>query len=80
VNGIVRAERTLFKKPLLQGRHVSAPLLGHHQFSKNVLRGSHVTVGGKVTVHAIFQRDLVVTYVAEIPKVIYQTCHKTESL
>jgi hypothetical protein len=72
VNGIVGAQLTLVKKPLLEGRHVSARLLGHHQVSKNVLRGSYVTVGGKVTVHAIFQRDLVVTYVAKIPKVIYQ--------
>jgi hypothetical protein len=62
----------MVKKPLLEGRHVSAPLLGHHQVSKNVLRGNYVTVDGKVTVHAIFQRNFVVTYVAEIPKVIYQ--------
>jgi hypothetical protein len=68
VNGTVRAQLTLVKKPLLEGRRVSAPLLGHHQISENVLRGSYVTVGGKVTVHAIFQRNLVVTYVAKIPK------------
>jgi hypothetical protein len=56
VNGIVRAQLTLVKKkPLLEERHVSAPLLGHYQVSKNVLRGSHITVGGKVTVRAIFQ-------------------------
>jgi hypothetical protein len=73
VNGIVRAHLTLVKKSLLEGRHVSAPLLGLHQVTKNVSRGSYVTLCGKVTVHAIFQRDLVVTYVAKIPKVIYQT-------
>jgi hypothetical protein len=58
------------KKPLLEGRHISAPLLGHHQVSKNILRGKYV--GGRVTVHVILQRDLVVTSVAKIPKVIYQ--------
>jgi hypothetical protein len=58
------------EKPLLEGRRVSALLLGHHQVSKNILRGNYVD--GRVTVHVIFQRDLVVTFVANIPKVICQ--------
>jgi hypothetical protein len=57
----------LVKKTLLEGRHVSAPLLGHHQISKNILRGNYV--GGRVTVHVIMQRDLVVTFVAKNPRV-----------
>jgi hypothetical protein len=51
----------------MEGRHVSAPLLGHHQVSKNILRGDYV--GGRVTVHVIMQRDLVVTFVAKNPRV-----------
>jgi hypothetical protein len=57
----------VLKKPVLEGRHVSAPLLGHHQVSKNILRGNYV--GGRVTVRVIMQRDLVVTFVAKIPTV-----------
>jgi hypothetical protein len=55
------------EKPLLERRHVSAPLLGHHQVSKIILRGNYV--GGRVTVHVIKQRDLVITFVAKIPRV-----------
>jgi hypothetical protein len=53
---------------LLEGRHVSAPLLNHHQVTKNILKGNYV--GGRVTVRVILQRYLVVTYVAEISKVM----------
>jgi hypothetical protein len=31
VNGRVRAQLSLIEKPLLGGRHVSAPMLGHHK-------------------------------------------------
>jgi hypothetical protein len=57
----------LVKKPLLEGRHVSAPLLGHHQVTNNILRGNYV--GGRVTVRVIMQRDLVATFVAKNPTV-----------
>jgi hypothetical protein len=63
-NGTVRAQLFLLKILLLEGRHVSAPLLGHHQVTKNILRGNYV--GGRVTVRDILQRDLVVTFVAKI--------------
>jgi 2C-methyl-D-erythritol 2,4-cyclodiphosphate synthase len=53
---------------LLEGRHVSAPLLGHHQVTKNIFKGNYV--GGRVTVRVILQRDLVVTFVAKISRVI----------
>jgi hypothetical protein len=36
VNGTVRAQLSLVEKPLLGGRHVSAPILGHHQVSKKM--------------------------------------------
>jgi hypothetical protein len=37
VNRRVRAQLSLVEKPLLGGRHVSAPILGHHQVSKKYL-------------------------------------------
>jgi hypothetical protein len=44
------------------------PLLGHHQVTRNILKGNYV--GGRVTVRVILQRDLVVTFVAKISRVI----------
>jgi hypothetical protein len=67
-NGRVRAQLFWLKILLLEGRHVSAPLLGQHQVTKNILRGNYV--GGRVTVRVILQRDLVVTFVAKISRVI----------
>jgi hypothetical protein len=50
-NGRARAQLFWFKILLLEGRHVSAPLLGHHQVTKNILGGNYV--GGRVTVRVI---------------------------
>jgi hypothetical protein len=50
-NGRVRTQLFWLKILLLEGRHVSAPLLGHHQVTKNILRGNYV--GGRVTVRVI---------------------------
>jgi hypothetical protein len=58
----------LVKILLLEGRHVSAPLLGHHQVAKNILKVNYG--GGRVAVRVILQRDLVVTFVAKISRVI----------
>jgi hypothetical protein len=46
-NGRVRAQLFWLKILLLEGRHVSAQLLGHHQVTKNILKGNYV--GGRVT-------------------------------
>jgi hypothetical protein len=67
-NGRVRAQLFWLKILLLEGRHVSAPLLGHHQVTRNILKGYYG--GGRVTVRVILQRDLVVTFVAKISRVI----------
>jgi hypothetical protein len=65
---MVRAQLFWLKILLLEGRHVSAPLLGHHQVTRNILKGNYW--GGRVTVRVILQRDLVVTFVAKICRVI----------
>jgi hypothetical protein len=67
-NGRVRAQLFWLKILLLEGRHISAPLLGHYQVTKNTLRGNYV--GGRVTVRVILQRHLFVTFVAKISRVI----------
>jgi hypothetical protein len=67
-NGRVRAQLFWLKILLLEGRHVSAPQLGHHQVTKNIFRGNYV--GGRVTVRVILQRDFVVKFVAKISRVI----------
>jgi hypothetical protein len=41
-NGRVRAQLFWLRILLLEGRHVLAPLLGHHQVTKNILRGNYV--------------------------------------
>jgi hypothetical protein len=45
-NWRVRAQLFWLQILLLEGRHVSAPLLGHHQVTKNILRGNYG--GGRV--------------------------------
>jgi hypothetical protein len=67
-NGRVRAQLLWLKILLLEGRHVSAPLLGHHQVTKTILRGNYV--GGRVTVRVILQRDLFVTFVTKMSRII----------
>jgi hypothetical protein len=67
-NGWVRAQLFWLKILLLEEQHVSAPLLGHHQVTKNILRGNYV--GGRVTVHVILERDLFLTFVAKMVVVI----------
>jgi hypothetical protein len=67
-NGRFGVQLFWLKILLLKGRHVSAPLPGHHQVTKNILKGNYG--GGRVTVRVILQRDLVVTFVAKISRVI----------
>jgi hypothetical protein len=67
-NGRVRVKLFWLKILLLEGRHVSAPLLGHHQVTRNILKGNYG--GGRVTVRVILQRDLFFTFVAKISRVI----------
>jgi hypothetical protein len=67
-NGRVRAQLFWLKILLLEGLHVSTPLLGHHQVTKYILKGNYG--GGRVTVRVILQRELVVTFVAKISTVI----------
>jgi hypothetical protein len=67
-NGRVRAQLFWLKILVWEGQHVSAPLLGHHQVTKNILRGNYV--GGRIAVRVILQRDLFVTFVAKISRVI----------
>jgi hypothetical protein len=67
-NGKVRAQLFWLRLLLLEGRHVSAPLLGHPKVTKNILKVNYVC--GNITVRVILQRYLVVTFVAEMSKVM----------
>jgi hypothetical protein len=58
----------LVKNPFIGRTTCFGPLLGHHQVTKNILRGNYG--GGRVTVRVILRRDLVVTFVAKISRVI----------
>jgi hypothetical protein len=67
-NGRVTAQLFWLKILILEGRNVLAALLGHHQVTRNILKGNYG--GGRVTVRVILQRDLVVIFVAKISRVI----------
>jgi hypothetical protein len=48
MNGRVRAQLSLVEKPLLGGRHVSAPMLGHHQvLEKYLMRKLWSSIGAE---------------------------------